>query len=101
QFFTWLVTVLNKYEEKETATEFSQVWQECKKQKSINDHQATVIVGALNKVLSIREIADSPGEQKAYAQNKKLFKNSLKAAIDNPEEWGKEDVAVLDNMYKS
>ena len=115
RLFAWVVQLLKNYDEKDAATEFNQVWQECKKQHKINVYQEKIITGALNKVLSMRELYNAdvfsyPGaspssyslsEQQVYVLNKILLKGALKEAIDNPELWGKEDVAVLDDMYKS
>ncbi|WP_207431475.1 glycoside hydrolase [Sabulibacter ruber] len=113
--FSWMKYLLMTYDEVDAANQFNTVWQEAKSQTYINEYQKKVIVGALNKVLAMKELYNPKvfnntkpisninelGEQKLYNLNKTLLKSALKETVDAPQEWGKSNTALLDEMYQS
>jgi len=115
KIFNWLNQLLSKYYDTDLATEFAQTWQACKLQGDINESQKVIITNALNKALTLKELYDPAifadekitkpptllSEQQLYAFNKSLMKIALKNEINNPEEWGKGDVNLLVDLYRS
>ncbi|MGF6849362.1 hypothetical protein QFZ51_004597 [Chitinophaga sp. W3I9] len=115
KFFSRLIQSLKDNEEDDAANAFNQVWLECKKQTPINDYQKRIILEALNKVLRTKALyqpdvfgsmpgttsASALSEQQLYVWNKRLIKKALGDVIDDPGDWGKENVSLMADMYQS
>ncbi|MBB6237522.1 hypothetical protein HDC90_002144 [Pedobacter sp. AK013] len=115
KFFSWLIQLLKDNEAHDAANALNQAWAACKKQSPINSDQKKIILDALNKAFRSNELYNRDvigslpdnaptkplNEQQLYARNKQLLKKEFGEIIDNPDEWGKESINLLNDMYRS
>ncbi|MBE9915901.1 glycoside hydrolase [Paenibacillus donghaensis] len=115
--WSWIAELAERYAGGE-AEQLDSVLNEMKQQQFANNYQKRIIVDTLNQVLKLKQLylsdyfpvlddaakqavaggVEKLSEQKLYELNKNLLKSVFQDAIDDPEEWGRDQSNVLEEM---
>ncbi|UNK20993.1 glycoside hydrolase [Paenibacillus sp. N3/727] len=115
--WSWIAELADRYAGGE-AEQLNSVLREMKQQQFVNNYQKRIIVETLNQVLKLKQLyradyfpalddaakqtvaggTEKLSEQKLYELNKNLLKSVFQDAIDDPEEWGRDQSTVLEEM---
>lgn len=115
--WSWIAELAAQNSE-DGATPLNRVWKEVQQEQFVSNYQKQVMVDTLNQVLKLKQLyraehfpalddaakqtvaggVDKLSEQKLYELNKSLLKNVFQDAIDNIEEWGRDQSTMLEEM---